>query len=157
MPLWVSAVESCDLDAKEGRDWLHLIGRFAAWKISQSISVTLAELSTYGADYVSMEGYGFFRRNLVPTTRNGTVTKSTRHPSLGSHSGYRVHCRHLGAGLTARPAGVSFSEHLIQNASMYQAMVDACVANNLTAQHCLGSTAGDVAGAMSKAVEAVGL
>ena len=42
---------------------------------SQSISVTLAELSSDGADYVSMEGYGFFRRNLVPTTRNGTVTK----------------------------------------------------------------------------------
>ena len=31
------------------------------------------------------------------------------------------------------------------------------MANNLTAQHCLGLTAGGVAGAMSKAVEAVGL
>lgn len=31
------------------------------------------------------------------------------------------------------------------------------VANNLTAQHCLGSTSGDVTGAMSKAIEAMGL
>lgn len=48
--------------------------------------------------------------------------------------------------------GQSFSDHLAQNASTYQAMVDACVANNLTAQHCLGSTSGDVTGAMSKAI-----
>lgn len=53
--------------------------------------------------------------------------------------------------------GQSFSDHLAQNASTYQAMVDACVANNLTAQHCLGSTSGDVTGAMSKAIEAMGL
>lgn len=79
---------------------------------SQSISVTLAELSSDGADYVSMEGYGFFRRNLVPTTRNGTVTK---HPSLGTirateyiadigATAHLIGANVLGAGLAARPA-----------------------------------------------------
>lgn len=41
----------------------------------QSVSIALAEVSTNGNEYVQMEGYAFYRRNIAPTVRDGTVTK----------------------------------------------------------------------------------
>ena len=79
---------------------------------------------------------------------------------LDAGRNYQVRpARAITGGLVAAGVidGQTFFEHLVQNPSTYQAMVDACVANNLTAQHCLGSTSGDVTGAMSKAIEAMGL
>ena len=66
MPLWGKCCGKLRSGREGGKGLTPLDRPFRRLDNSQSISVTLAELSSDGADYVSKEGYGFFRRNLVP-------------------------------------------------------------------------------------------
>ena len=70
MPLLASAIERREprgIGREGGKGLAPLERPFGRLDHLQSVSIALAEVSTDGNEYVQMEGYGFYRRNIAPT------------------------------------------------------------------------------------------